>query len=1334
MTRSMSRRVIYLGLLLSVLALTGCPLLIAPLLSVSPITLSFGTGGTVDTLTIVNNGGGTLTWSFQGAPSWLTITPLSGSTTTETDEVTLTANRTGLAPGDYQADFEVTSNGGTQTIAASMRILAPPSPPILSVLPTTVAFLPGDTTKTFDIRNTGSGTLSWNITESLNWVTLSAITGTTTSETDTITVTIDRTGQIPGPLTGTISITSNGGNQDVTLSATVPGPTPDLVVNPLSFDFSTNRTLDTFTIRNDGSGTLNWTITDDADWLTLSATAGDTTTEIETITATVDRTGLDAGTYTGQITVSSDGGTEVIQVSMVVAATQLVVTPLSIDFGVAMVRKLIIIGNGGIGVVNWNLTIDTLGAPAFLSVDKVSGSVSTEPEPVQVTVDRSGLAPGEYNAKIVVTSNAGTVEVQVHVEVAAAPILTVIGNIAEEGRENELSFGAEDTTAQFTVMNAGQGTLSWSINTTNFPEDAPWLVGMNPTSGTLDAGESVLVTATANREGLSAGSKRIDVVISSYSNSVVLEVTLLVEKKVIIGASPVEVDFGLESDTGEFFVANIGDAGTILQFQVEADKSWLFRSPERGTSVGVPGPIKDFKEVNLSVDRSALGTTGATGLVTVRALDGQGEIIEDIAAVTVLVSVQAAPLSFEATQARLRIPSLVRYILLMRDIGDRAIAATPTDLADAFDIFERSVFLEASETNQFVVSGDNLRTHLILLLDYSGSMFEAADGINVPDSHHLQFVYEQNVIPFLNNLPSHYLVSLMEMHDRDQGGRVRQTFTTDRAALAAAVQNLRTSITDFGATELLPTAEDAADQFLLKDFPLIPFDDADVRALVFVSDGRLTTPPGQLRDTTDYLLARKVRVYGVGWGLDVNNEPLARLSSLSGGHYYPSRPDSAGLPVRERMGEALDRVRSDLESQVVLGYVTLNEEPSTPIRINAAFDNPADNQNTPPNNEIIQGSFEQIHDLDTILGDVRMGQISMRSAGISNGAAEVVVRGEYIPRNINRFRLTLSSTEQFNVDTVGAANGGIVEDWSINPPAQGGNSYTFDLTPPTPGTVLPYGIFGDLVVLTFPSVAGTFTVNLTVDNDTYLADPETKYFVYPDTIDVDADGALFPAFPTPSVSPLTIALGSSTTPVTINIRNIGGSYPYSGGPIASSSVALYWRVSSAPDFVDPPPPTPLPSGVQGTTSGSDSFQIVLDPTKDPGNKVGIVTIEWRTIPFGLETGPVDVGGVVSVPVTATIQNPVLSVTPTVLNLDTTTATGTITVRNLGQSTLNWFINDLSFPDWLAATPLTGASTTKPTTVEVNLIVADLPLGDSSFTFRVASSYGTADVQVNASNP
>ena len=341
---------------------------------------------------ISNSGGGTLTWSITSTPTWLSAAPLNGSLANNgMQPITMTIDRTGLSAGVHNGHITVSSNAGTQDVAVSVTVVGPPTP-VLLANPSALDYGTVDLERTLTVKNSGTGTLTWTAASDQTWLTLDTLTGTTTTETDSIKATVNRTGLTPGSHTANITITSDGGNATITATLTVPGPAPVLLASPLSLDFGTQTTSKTFTITNTGTGTLNWTATETLPWLSLSSTSGATTTSPATITVTVDRTGQPAGTLSGSIAIASDGGAATITVQASVAATQLVVTPLSLNFGSFTTSKLFTVANAGIGTVNWN--IDTTSFPAWLTLSPTSGSVSTTAQGVVVNVDRTGAGAG----------------------------------------------------------------------------------------------------------------------------------------------------------------------------------------------------------------------------------------------------------------------------------------------------------------------------------------------------------------------------------------------------------------------------------------------------------------------------------------------------------------------------------------------------------------------------------------------------------------------------------------------------------------------------------------------------------------------------------------------------------------------------------------------------------------------------------------------------------------------------------------------------------------------------------------------------------------------------
>jgi len=81
-------------------------------------------------LLITNTGAGTLSWSASESASWLSLSPASGTTTTETDAITVTVNTAGLLTNTYTAPITITASGASNTpqqVLVTLAITTPAS-------------------------------------------------------------------------------------------------------------------------------------------------------------------------------------------------------------------------------------------------------------------------------------------------------------------------------------------------------------------------------------------------------------------------------------------------------------------------------------------------------------------------------------------------------------------------------------------------------------------------------------------------------------------------------------------------------------------------------------------------------------------------------------------------------------------------------------------------------------------------------------------------------------------------------------------------------------------------------------------------------------------------------------------------------------------------------------------------------------------------------------------------------------------------------------------------------------------------------------------------------
>jgi len=290
---------------------------LTPELSVSATSLSYGTSSTSLTFTITNSGVRTLTWSIISPANWITVNPTSGSTENESDVVTVTVNRTGMDYGNHYETITIASNTNSKTIDIIMTVPNPNSPQ-LSAYPVSLDFKSSTVEMTFYISNSGTGMLTWNITDDKSWISYSPNSGTTETEIDEIKVNVDRLGLSPGVHTGNISISSDGGNQNIVISLTVPDE-PSLSVSPQTLNFGEAKNAMTFDVANAGTGDLIWSLSDNQEWITANPTSG---TNFGTVNVSVNRNSLSPGDYSGTLTVSSNGGTGYVSVQMKMPADE----------------------------------------------------------------------------------------------------------------------------------------------------------------------------------------------------------------------------------------------------------------------------------------------------------------------------------------------------------------------------------------------------------------------------------------------------------------------------------------------------------------------------------------------------------------------------------------------------------------------------------------------------------------------------------------------------------------------------------------------------------------------------------------------------------------------------------------------------------------------------------------------------------------------------------------------------------------------------------------------------------------------------------------------------
>jgi len=207
-------------------------------LQVSPSALTFSaiSGGTdppLQTFVLSNNGSRERTWAAAVNAAWITITPSSGTITTETDTVSVRTTAAGLAAGSYSASVTITETSQNGKIKSSilpvtLSITGAVATPAIQLSLSSLAFSgtaggADPAPKTFSISNTGGGTLAWTASDNAGWLGLSPAGGTNAG---TITASVNTAGLVADTYNTTVTISATGATAKtvaVTLTVTATG-------------------------------------------------------------------------------------------------------------------------------------------------------------------------------------------------------------------------------------------------------------------------------------------------------------------------------------------------------------------------------------------------------------------------------------------------------------------------------------------------------------------------------------------------------------------------------------------------------------------------------------------------------------------------------------------------------------------------------------------------------------------------------------------------------------------------------------------------------------------------------------------------------------------------------------------------------------------------------------------------------------------------------------------------------------------------------------------------------------------------------------------------------
>lgn len=194
---------------------------------------------------------------------------------------------------------EASSSEEGDTLVADEADLA--DDPVLAVSVEELDFGSETVVLTFDVRNDGGGTMSYDVASDVAWAAVWPTGGTNTGSDDPIVVSVSREGLLGGDHSGYVNIsTEDGQSHGVAVSLSMASPNLELATDAL--DFGPTAQVQTFTVGNTGGGTLTYTIAADVDWLIVEPDHGEVT-DRAMIEVWVRRDSLVTGDHEAQLTV-----------------------------------------------------------------------------------------------------------------------------------------------------------------------------------------------------------------------------------------------------------------------------------------------------------------------------------------------------------------------------------------------------------------------------------------------------------------------------------------------------------------------------------------------------------------------------------------------------------------------------------------------------------------------------------------------------------------------------------------------------------------------------------------------------------------------------------------------------------------------------------------------------------------------------------------------------------------------------------------------------------------------------------------------------------------------
>ena len=569
--------------------------------SVAPTSLVFsyqvGSGSFVPQQSVSVNGTGNIsvgTITQTGSIPWISAT----GTGTAPGSVIIGVIPGALAAGTYTATVPVVTASVTTNVSVTLTVS---SGVVIYANPATFN-VSGNANTQVTISASDNSNVPFTASSSASWVTLGTPSSTVTPA--SMLITVDTSSLQNGLNTANVTIAATGAaNNPLTIPivANVTGSSAGLLtLSPSSISFpnvvANGSAPSPQTLTVSAATTTNFTVSTTiqsggTNWLTVSPSGSLTTPQ--SLSVSVNQAGLAAGTYNATISLTANGVTQNVPVTLVVTGGSITVTPSPLVFTSSGTRQqslTVTSAVSGSNAISYSVAAATSSGGTWLSTSAASG---VTPSQFNVIVNPAGLATGTYQGTVTVTPSSGpAVTVGVTLNVTT---LTVTASTAT-GATLSFAYRVGDSSPQGQTITVGGGsgaTFSATASSTG-----NWL-GVSSASGVVPAA----IQATVNPTGLNSGTYNGTITVAGTGGAT--------------GSTDIAVTLTVTAPLPTISTGGVTNAASYL------------------TGAISPGEI-------ITIFGTAIGPTTAAGLT----LDASGKVTTTLSGVQVLVNNFAAPMVF----------------------------------------------------------------------------------------------------------------------------------------------------------------------------------------------------------------------------------------------------------------------------------------------------------------------------------------------------------------------------------------------------------------------------------------------------------------------------------------------------------------------------------------------------------------------------------------------------------------------------------------------------------------------------------------------------------------